>query len=161
MFSQFLIIKSFNKEKNCFKGIDNVISATAKEENLHAMAGAYIIKLIKKENPDWFNEDFYHTLELACKKAYSAEEKIIDWIFEKGELSFMSKQVVLEFLKDRFNQSMEMIEAKKVFEVNKDILKHTEWFDVEINSESHVDFFSQTPTAYTKKKHSITADDLF
>ena len=50
LFSQFFIIKSFNKYKNSFKGIDNVIQATAKEENLHAMAGAYIINLIKKEN---------------------------------------------------------------------------------------------------------------
>ena len=45
LFSQFLIIKSFNKHKNCFKGIDNVIQATMKEETLHAMAGAHIINL--------------------------------------------------------------------------------------------------------------------
>ena len=161
LFPQFLIIKSFNKEKKLFKGIDNVIQATQKEEQLHAMAGAYIINLIKKENPEWFNEDFYHTIKLACKKAYEAEEKIIDWIFEKGELAFLSKQVVLEFTKDRFNQSMEMIGCEPIFETNKDILKHTEWFNVETISETHTDFFWKTPTNYSKKTQSITSEDLF
>ena len=27
----------------------------------------------------------------ACKKAYEAECKILDWIFEKGELEFVNK----------------------------------------------------------------------
>ena len=32
LFSQFLIIMAFNKEKNLFKGISNVVEATSKEE---------------------------------------------------------------------------------------------------------------------------------
>jgi ribonucleoside-diphosphate reductase beta chain len=161
LFSQFLIIKSFNKHKNLFKGIDNVIQATMKEETLHAMAGAYIINLVKKECPEWFNDDFYRTIERACKKAYEAEEKIIEWIFEKGELDFMSKQVVLEFTKNRFNKSMEMIGCNPLFVINKDILKHTEWFDIETDSETHTDFFWKTPTLYTKKAQSINDTDIF
>lgn len=161
LFSQFFIIKSFNKHKNTFKGIDNVIQATMKEETLHALAGGYIINLIKKENPKWFNEDFFVNIEKACSKAYQAEEKIIDWIFEKGELDCLSKQIVLEFTKDRFNQSMIMIGANPLFKINKDILKHAEWFNIELNSETHTDFFHKTPTNYTKKQQSITIEDLF
>lgn len=132
-----------------------------KEETLHAQAGGFIINLIKKENPDWFTEDFYRNIEKACKKAYEAEEKIIEWIFEKGDIDFVSKQIVLEFTKDRFNQSMIMIGANALFEINKDILKHAEWFNIELNSETHTDFFHKTPTNYTKKQQSITIDDLF
>ena len=161
LFSQFFIIKSFNKQKNTFKGIDNVIQATMKEEKLHAMAGAYIINLIKKENPDWFNEDFYKTIERACKKAYLAEEKIIDWIFEHGELEFLKKETVLEFTKNRFNESLKMIGAQPIFEIDKDILKISEWFNVETDSETHTDFFHKTPTSYLKKAHSITESDIF
>lgn len=161
LFSQFFIIKSFNKNRNCFKGIDNVIQATMKEEKLHAMAGAHIINLIKKECPEWFNEEFYSTIEKACKKAYLAEEKIIDWIFEEGELDFLSKNVVLEFTKNRFNQSMIMIDCKPIFEIDKDYLKHSEWFDIENDSETHTDFFWKTPTNYTKKAQAITADEIF
>lgn len=161
LFPQFLIIKSFNKEKNLFKGVDNVIQATQKEEQLHALAGAYIINLIKKENPDWFNADFYVKLQRACKKAFEAESKLIDWIFEKGELSFLSKQVVIEFTKDRFNQSLIMIGCDKIFDTNKDLLKLVEWFNVETLSETHFDFFNKTPTNYTKKAQSISGNDLF
>ena len=152
LFSQFYIVKSFNKQKNTFKGIDNVIQATMKEEKLHGLAGAYIINLIKKENPDWFNEDFYKTIERACKKAYAAEANIIDWIFELGELTFLSKQDVLEFTKNRFNESLKMIGANPIFEVDKDILKGSAWFNVEVDSETHTDFFHKTPTAYTNNK---------
>lgn len=161
LFSQFLILKSFNKYKNMFTGIDNVIQATIKEENLHAMAGAYIINLVKAEYPEWFNDEFYRTIERACLKAYISEEQIINWIFESGELSFMSKQVILEFTKNRFNKSMEMINCRTVFSTNKDILKLTEWFDIETESETHTDFFYKTPTNYTKKQQSITSKDIF
>lgn len=161
LFSQFLIVKSFNKERNLFKGIDNVIQATQKEETIHALFGSYLIKLIKKEQPEWFNEDFYTKIERACKKAFVAELKIIDWIFEKGELDFLKKEVVIEFIKDRFNQSMQLIDCKEMYEVNKDLLKQTEWFNVENLAETHTDFFHKTSTAYNKKSISITTDDLF
>ena len=161
LFSQFFIIKSFNKQKNTFKGIDNVIQATMKEEKLHGMAGAYIINLIKKENPEWFNQDFYKTIERACKKAYTAEENIIDWIFELGELSFLSKQIVLEFTKNRFNESLQMIGANPIFDINKELLKESSWFNVEVDSETHTDFFHKTPTAYQKKSQAITVEDIF
>lgn len=161
LFSQFLILKSFNKYKNMFTGIDNVIQATIKEENLHATAGAYIINLIKKEYPEWFNDEFYRTIEKACLKSYVAEEEIINWIFESGELSFLSKQVILEFTKNRFNKSMEMIGCKPVFSINKDLIKLTEWFDIETDGETHTDFFYKTPTNYTKKSQSITSKDIF
>ncbi len=161
LFSQFYIVKSFNKERNYFKGIDNVIMASAKEENLHAMAGAYIVSLVKKEYPELFNEEFYNNVKKACKKAYDAELKIIDWIFEKGELDFLSKGIVIEYLKSRFNKSMQMIDVEPLFEINKDILKHSEWFDIEVLSENHTDFFAKTPTNYTKKAKSITSQEIF
>jgi ribonucleoside-diphosphate reductase beta chain len=161
LFSQFFIIKSFNKQKNYFKGIDNVIQASAKEENLHATAGAYIVNLVKKECPEIFTEEFIHQITLACKKAYDSELKIIDWIFEKGELTFLSKGIVIEYLKNRFNKSLEMLNINPLFEINKDVLKHSEWFDIEVLSENHVDFFHKTPTAYSKKTQSITSNDIF
>lgn len=161
LFSQFLIIKSFNKEKNLFKGVDNVISATQKEETIHALFGSYLVKLIKQEQPEWFNEDFYKRIERACHKAYNAEIKILDWIFEQGELDFISKEIVIEFIKDRFNKSLELIECNPIFEVNQELLKSTEWFNVESTSETHVDFFVKTSVNYNKKSISITSNDLF
>jgi ribonucleotide reductase beta subunit family protein with ferritin-like domain len=161
LFSQFLVIKSFNKYMNILKDIDNVVQSTQREEYLHALLGVYLINQIKKEYPEWFNEDFYVKLYRACKKAYDAECGIIDWIFEAGELSFLPKDIVKEFIKNRFNESLEMIGGKKVFEVDQSMLEQLKWFDDEIHAEVNTDFFYKKPVTYSKKMQSIKAGDLF
>lgn len=161
LFSQFLILKSFNKHIKALKDIDNVIDSTMHEENLHALFGAYLVNLIKKEKPQWFDEDFYKNIEKACRKAYLAEEKIIDWIFESGELEFLSKDTVKEFIKDRFNQSLKMIEMKPIFEIDKNELKKVKWFNEEKYAQISVDFFHKKSNAYSKRSKSIKDEDLF
>lgn len=161
LFGQFLIIKSFNKHKNLLKDIDNVVQATQKEEEIHAKFGATVIQYIKKEHPEWFNEDFYNKIYRACNKAYDAEEKIVDWIFELGDLSFIDKQTTKEFIKDRFNKSINMINGNNVFEIDAAIIDKTKWFEDEIYAEVNTDFFHKKPVTYSKKTKSITANDLF
>lgn len=161
LFSQFVIIKSFNKYKNILKDIDNVVQATQKEEVIHALLGVYIIKQVQKEYPEWFNEDFYQKLYRACKKAYDAECGIIDWIFEAGELSFLSKDIVKEFVKHRFNDSLELIGGEKVFDIDHEKLSQLQWFNDEIYAEVNTDFFHKKPVTYSKKMQSIKAEDLF
>jgi ribonucleoside-diphosphate reductase beta chain len=161
LFSQFVIIKSFNKHLNCLKDIDNVVQATQKEEVIHALLGVYLIKQIQKEFPEWFNEEFYAKLYRACKKAFESECNIIDWIFEAGELDFLPKDVVKEFVKNRFNESLEMIGGKNVFEVDQEKLEQLKWFNVEILAEVNTDFFHKKPVTYSKKVKPIKAEDLF
>ena len=161
LFSQFLIMMSFNKEMNVFKGISNVVEATSKEEDIHGNFGAEIINIIKKENPDWFDEEFEELIYSACKKAYTAECGILDWIFEKGELKFLSKETIQNFIKNRFNNSLEKIGMKSIFDVDSELLKSTEWFDIEILGTKEGDFFYKKSVDYNKKSKSITEDDLF
>lgn len=161
LFSQFLVIKSFNKYMNVLKDIDNVVQATQKEEVIHALLGVYLIKQTQKEFPEWFNEAFYAKLYRACKKAYEAECGIIDWIFEAGDLPFLTKDVVKEFVKHRFNDSIELIGGAKVFEVDHDKLEQLKWFNDEIYAEVNTDFFHKKPVTYSKKMQSIKAEDLF
>lgn len=161
LFSQFLIMISFNRHKNMFKGISNIVSATFQEEDSHGKFGLAIVNIIKQENPEWFDEDFKEEIIKACTKAEKAETKILDWIFEEGELDFMSKDVVKNFIRDRFNSSMESLEIQPLFEVDEDMLLETQWFNEELNSTTEGDFFVKRSTNYTKKKKSITQDDLF
>ena len=161
LFSQFLIMMSFNKEMNVFKGISNVVEATSKEEDIHGNFGAEIINIIKKENPEWFDEEFEELIYSACKKAYTAECNILDWIFEKGELKFLSKETIQNFIKNRFNNSLEKIGMKSIFDVDSELLKSTEWFDIEILGTKEGDFFYKKSVDYNKKSKSITEDDLF
>jgi ribonucleoside-diphosphate reductase beta chain len=161
LFSQFLIMMSFNKEKNLFKGISNVVEATSKEEDIHGNFGVEIINIIKSENPDWFDNEFEELIYSACKKAYKAECKVLDWIFEKGELEFLSKETIQHFIMNRFNNSLNKIGMKSIFEPNLELLEKTMWFEVEITSTKEGDIFYKKSIDYNKKSKSITADDLF
>jgi ribonucleoside-diphosphate reductase beta chain len=161
LFSQFLIMMSFNKEKNLFKGISNVVEATSKEEDIHGNFGSEIINIIKSENPDWFDEDFNKLVYSACQKAYVAECKILDWIFEKGELEFLSKKTIQNFIMNRFNNSLRKINMEPLFDIDFEEVEKTLWFEVEITSTKEGDFFYKKQIDYNKKGKSITVDDLF
>lgn len=161
LFSQFLIMMSFNKERNIFKGISNVVEATSKEEDIHGNFGAEIINIVKEENPEWFDDEFHSLIYSACQKAYKSECRILDWIFEDGELDFLSKETIKHFIMNRFNNSLNRIQMDSIFEVNTDLLKNVHWFDLEITSTKEGDFFYKRPVDYSKKTKSITEDDLF
>ena len=161
LFSQFLIIMAFNKHKNMLKGISNVVEATSKEEQIHGDFGIDVIKIIKAENPEWFDEDYKVMIQDMCHEAFNAESKIVDWIFEAGELDFLPKNLVNEFIKHRFNNSLESIGIDKIFDIDQALLAETEWFDDEIIGTKHGDFFVKRSINYSKRTQSITSDDLF
>ena len=152
---------AFNKHKNMLKGISNVVEATSKEEQIHGDFGIDLIKIIKNENPEWFDFKYEFKVQNMCKTAYEAESAIIDWIFEKGEVDFLPKKQIKEFIKDRFNRSLTSIGVKEVFETDSKLLNETEWFNDEIIGTKHVDFFVKRSINYSKKTQSITAHDLF
>ena len=161
LFSQFLVIMSFNKHKNMLKGISNAVEATSKEENIHAEFGFDLVNLIKKENPTWWSPELIEDIIEATKDAYEAESEIVNWIFEMGDLDFLTKDQTLEFIKHRFNISLNSIGIEDIFDVNQKLLESTEWFDDEILTTKHTDFFNKRSINYSKKSKSITLNDLF
>ena len=100
-------------------------------------------------------------IQEVCKEAYRVESQIVDWIFEAGELDFLPKIVVNEFIKNRFNNALESIGMAKIFETDTKLLTQTEWFDDEIIGTKHGDFFVKRSINYSKRTQSITSDDLF
>jgi ribonucleoside-diphosphate reductase beta chain len=161
LFSQFLIIMAFNKHKNMLKGISNVVEATSKEEQIHGDFGIDLIKILQNEHPEWFTSEYKTYIQNVCREAFEAEQHVVDWIFENGELDFLPKAVINEFLKNRFNKSLESIGIDSVFEIDETLVSETEWFDDEIIGTKHGDFFVKRSINYSKRAQSITSDDLF
>lgn len=161
LFSQFLIIMSFNKHKNLFKGMSNAVEATSKEEQIHGLFGIDLINIIKQEHSEWFDETFNQEVTTLCREVFEAEESVVNWIFEKGEPDFISKDVVLEFIKQRFNNSLQSVGVEKIFETDEKLLEKSEWFYDEVIATKHGDFFNKKSINYNKKSKSITSDDLF
>lgn len=161
LFSQFLIIMSFNKYRNIFKGMSNAIEATSKEEQIHGLFGIELINIIRDEHPEWFDEDLENKIYAAAREALRSEEIVIDWIYEQGDLDFMPKATVKEFVKNRLNNSLEDTGYERIFEVDDKLVEETDWYDDEIVATKHVDFFVKRSINYSKRTQSITGDDLF
>jgi ribonucleoside-diphosphate reductase beta chain len=161
LFSQFLIMTSFDKYEKKFKGISNAVEATSKEEQIHGLFGQELVNTIREENPDLFDEGFDEDVQRACEKAYEAEMGILDWIFSEGELDFLPRAHIDEFMKDRFNQSLENVDVEPIFEADDELVEETRWFDEDIMMTKDNDFFSKRSTTYNKHTTSVTADDMF
>lgn len=158
LFSQFYIFKKFNKERKILRDMDNVTQATQREEVLHYEAGAFLINEVKKEKPEWFTEKFYKKMRRAAKKAYKAELKILDWIFEDVETDVISKQEVISFVESRFNDSLRALGCEELFDVDEEQKALSFWYDVELEGEMHVDFFDKKSSNYARHNKAFTLD---
>ena len=161
LFAQFLLIRSVFRHRGLLKNIDNVVAFTQQEENLHALFGAKLVTVIREECPDWFDAGFEGRLRAACEKAFAAETAIVAWMFEGGELPYLSRAAVVEFLKDRFNRSLALVGLPALFPVDPTPLAATAWFDEELYAKTNPDFFAKRPITYTRFGAPITADELF
>ena len=72
-----------------------------------------LLKLLKKKIQIGLMKSHSLIVQETCKEAFLSESKLIDWIFEKGELDFLPKNVIKEFIKNRFNNSLEVLVLQK------------------------------------------------
>ena len=161
LFSQFYIINWFARFKNVLKDTDQQVKYTRNEENIHALVGAKIINTIREEYPELFDQELQDRILSEAQEAYVAEAKIIDWMVNGIQEEGLSADILKEFVKNRINESMKMIQFPSAFEVDKEKLLHTKWFEEELLGNNMVDFFSSRPTEYSKKNQSFSEDDLF
>lgn len=161
LFSQFAIILSFTRFKGLMKNISNIIAWTSVDEQIHAKAGIYIVNQIREEYPEYFNKESEEAIFEIVQKSLHVEAEILDWIFEDGELSFISKENLLNFMKYRTDESFQEIGLNKMFQVTNEQYKPMSWFEEEVFANSLDDFFAKRPVDYTKHDKSITAADLF
>ncbi|ANQ48086.1 ribonucleotide-diphosphate reductase subunit beta [Flammeovirga sp. MY04] len=161
LFSQFAILLSYKKFKNQLKGIGNIIKWSAKDENSHARAGMWLYNTMIAEYPELNTKELQDRIYEAAKISHDVEVRLLNGIFEEGELEFLPIEHLVHFMRDRLNKSLNEIGLKPIFEVNKETLKKMQWFDEEVFGLAHDDFFAVRPTEYTKKTQSVTADDLF
>ena len=160
LFSQFATILSFTRFKGYMKNVANIIAWTSVDEQTHANAGIFIIKKIFEENPD-MKERGMKEIEGFMKNYIELEDKMLDWIFENGELDFFSKKDLANYMRYRLDDSLVQLSLGRPFGITGDEIKPMLWFEEEVFANELDDFFAKRPTAYTKHDKSITEDDLF
>jgi ribonucleoside-diphosphate reductase beta chain len=159
LFSQFANILSFTRFKGYLKNTSNIIAWTSIDEQTHANAGIYLLNKLEEEG--FINQEIKDNMAKDVLKYIDYEAELLNWIYEEGELSFFTKEDMLNFMKYRVDLSLEKIGIKKLFNITDAQYKPMMWFDEDVFANELDDFFAKRPTAYTKHDKSITADDLF
>jgi len=160
LFSQFYIVNWFGR-KRLLKDTNQQVAYTAREEQLHALVGMKLVNVIREEHPELFDEELTQKILQEATEAFKAESKIIDWMVNGINDERLNAPLLKEFVKNRINESLVHIGFTKIFEVDKEMIAKTRWFDEEILGNSHVDFFHSRSTNYSKKSHSFDENSLF
>ena len=161
LFSQFYTISWFGRYKNLLKDTNKQVEYTSREENLHAMIGIKIINVIRKEHPEFFDEELEQKIMHEAKDALKYEMRIVEWIVNGYGEEKLNSKILNEFIKNRLNESLQQIGYKKIFEVNNDMLAKTTWFDEQVLGNNSTDFFHARPVEYSRKSKSFAEEDLF
>jgi ribonucleoside-diphosphate reductase beta chain len=161
LFSQFYVVLGFNRFRGVLKDIANIVQYTSKEENLHAEGGMALIKTIRNEYPELFDEEFETRVKEEVQEAFLAESNLIEWILQGYENEFLSTDILKGYVKRRLNESLVKIDMQPVFEVSEEIITKTDWMEQEVYMSANTDFFHKKPTDYTKKTQKFSEDDLF
>lgn len=161
LFSQFYALMALNRREGLFKGISNAIEATSKEENIHGLFGVELLRLWQEEEPHLFGQAFAEEALRFAQEIYRAEEALLEWIFAGGEPKAVGFAETREFLKSRYNQVLALHGLPEPFRVDSDLLRDTEWFQLELLADKEVDFFNKRSVAYARRVQSYNPEDLF
>ena len=161
LFSQFYTISWFGRFKNLLKDTNKQVEYTSREENLHAIIGMKLVNVIRKEHPELFDEELERKIVHEATEAIKYETQIVEWIVNGYGEDKLNSPVLKEFIKNRMNESLREIGFEMVFDVDKELLSKTRWFDEQVLGNNQSDFFHSRPVEYSKKSKSFAAEDLF
>lgn len=151
LFSQFAILRSFSSNgKNLLTNIADIIDWSQQDEKTHATAAIYLFNTLIAENPDIWDDEFKADIYTAARVTFDIEMNLINQIFSQGELDNLSKEVLVNFMKARINQSLESMNLKSIFNTSEELLKEISWFEDNFTALSHKDFFVKRSAEYTK-----------
>lgn len=149
LYSNFALLKHFQSQgKNKLTNIVRGINFSVRDENIHALAGAWAFKKLKEEmnlTPEQL-ADLEAKLVGMAKKLYEHECRIIDMVFEKGTITGITSVQMKHFVESRINECLKSLGIPKIFEVKYDPI--SDWFYDGINGFAFNDFFSGISNSY-------------
>lgn len=162
LYSNFAFLKHFqalgkNKLNNMVAGIN----FSVRDENLHSLAGAWLYRTLLEELQQEAGRDLEANTELStriqnvqeqilktCDQVLEHESRIIDMIFEQGDIKGITDHQMKQFIKSRLNLCLENLGMDKHYEVGYNPI--AEWFYKNINSSVFHDFFHRQGNSYSR-----------
>lgn len=152
LFSSFAFLKHFNSSgKNKLSNLNAGINFSINDENIHSQAGAWLHNTLVNEAklPEEIMISLRAELVDSATKILLHESKIIDLIYEKGEIDGLKKEDLYDFVASRLNICLKALGITPVFKTRDDnpILS---WFYKDLASSVLHDFFVSTGNDYSR-----------
>lgn len=150
LYSNFAFLKHFQSlGKNKLMNIVRGINFSVRDENLHAVAGAWVFRQLIKESPpkDW--EKLEREILATAETILQHEYKIIDMIFSKGDISGITRTDLVLFVHNRTLQCLRQLGIK--LDVKEASSSINTWFYSGINNYQFNDFFTAQGREYVRE----------
>ena len=149
LYSNFAFLKHFQAEgKNKLVNMAAGINFSVRDENLHSLAGAWLFNTLREESEQLDNKELDKKIYKTCGKIYEHESRIIDMIFEKGEIKGVTDLQMKNFIQARLNLCLEQLRLAPLYEVDYDPI--SKWFYKNINTPQLHDFFHKQGNSYNR-----------
>lgn len=155
LYTSFAYLKHFQSQgKNKLLNVVSGINFSARDENLHAEAAAWLFRTLKQERLDIgvIDQAYLDALEddiyKAAQTVYEHERLIIQRIFSKGKIEGITEKQLEHFAQSRINLCLRNMGYKNLFKV--DYNPVGEWFYKGINGYQAQDFFSSQGNQYVR-----------
>lgn len=155
LYTSFSYLKHFQSQgKNKLLNVVSGINFSARDENLHAEAAAWLFRTLKQEKYDAkeIDEEYLNKLEkdiyIAAATVLEHERVIIKKIFKKGKIEDITETQLEHFAKSRINKCLRDMGYKNLWDVDYNPIG--EWFYKGINGYQAQDFFSSQGNQYQR-----------
>lgn len=144
LYSSFAFLKHFQSQgKNKLVNVVRGINFSVRDENLHALAGAWLYKLSVEESKEYYERIYFAAMEI-----YAHECQIIDMIFSQGKIEGITDVQLKHFVESRINLCLKNLGLQPQFDTKYNPVG--EWFYKGINSYQMNDFFSGAGREYNR-----------
>lgn len=161
LFTQFYILMSYAMNNKGLKTISALQESTAKEELVHYNFGIDLINIIKQELPQLWDEYLTELVSKNIQMAYDSEVKLLDWFFENGIPSHLTREEVINFLNYNFNIVCKDLGLELRFEVDEDLYEEKNaWFKRKVFITGEMDFFDNAGGGYASDDEQVEIEDI-
>lgn len=155
LYSSFAFLKHFQSQgKNKLLNVVSGINFSARDENLHSEAAAWLFRTLFKEKKETghidqgFEDELKKDIYLAAETVMGHEKAIIKKIFEKGRIEGITETQLEYFAQSRINLCLRNLGYENLYKV--DYNPVAEWFYKGINGYSMIDFFNSQGNQYVR-----------
>ncbi len=157
LYSNFAFLKHFQSEgKSKLTNMTAGINFSVRDENLHSLAGAWLFRTLMEEKEQEAEKagellgwgTLFNKIRETCDQVFEHESRIIDMIFEKGDIKGITEHQMKQFIKGRLNLCLKQLGLEELYEVEYDPV--AKWFYKNINSGQLQDFFHKQGNNYSR-----------